>query len=383
MAPARPRDRAQTLHTSTQGEEELFPSYFPLPSERRLHKREREEPARVPAAFEGISTHSGRKDADVLGTINAGWGDAGLHPETFWLGYAAITAAGWRPSSPDPRESMHAFYRAFYGFGAVEMDRIYELMSYQAQVWSDSWERNDTTARKPIFGYSRRINVPRAPAEDFTIDLPRPPAPYDLAYGYPWSWANRRRLELAAAARKELEELHALLDTNLERVHVNRYNLEVFASIARLYAQNLDFLEGLAAVDASFAEASRATHDGKFAEALARIDQALDTALALEESRKDVLRRVEHVWYESWRPRVLRANGRQFFHELDDVKDHEPDRTVDLSYLVYRQLLLPLDDWFGRILEARNTFAMQHGLPARVRVLRADLLIDYGLCCNR
>ena len=355
----------QMLHTSTQGEEELFPSYFPLPNDRRLHKREREELPRVPAAFEGLSTHSGRRDADVLGTINAGWGDAGLHPETFWLGYAAITAAGWKPSSPDPREGMHAFYRAFYGAGGVELDRLYELMSYQAQVWSDSWEYNETTARKPIFGYSRKINVPRAPADDFTIDLPRPPAPYDLAHAYPWSWANRRRLEIVADARREFEELSELLDANLGRVHVNRYNLEVFESIARLYEQNLDFLEGLASIDQSFAAASKASLAGKPRDAVAAMDRALDEAHALKESRDEVVRHAERVWYKTWQPRALRANGRQFFHELDDVKDHEPDRTVDLSYLVYRQLLLPMDSWIAEALAARNSFALRHALPER------------------
>ena len=32
------------------------------------------------------------------------------------------------------------------------------------------------------------------------------------------------------------------------------------------------------------------------------------------------------------------ANGRQFLHQLDDVKDHVPDRTVDMTYLVDREL---------------------------------------------
>jgi hypothetical protein len=36
-----------------------------------------------------------------------------LHPETFWLGYAAGTAAGWRPNSPDPEESVDNFYKLF------------------------------------------------------------------------------------------------------------------------------------------------------------------------------------------------------------------------------------------------------------------------------
>ena len=63
-------------------------------------------------------------------------------------------------------------------------------------------------------------------------------------------------------------------------------------------------------------------------------------------------------------PRVAEANGRRFLHEVDDVKDHLPDRTVDMSYLVYREKLLPFGDWVKAIASARNEFAAAHQLPA-------------------
>ena len=355
----------QMLHSSTQGEEDLFPNYFILPDDRRLHKPERPEKPRVQDGFEWISTHTARTQADVLGVINAGWADAGLHPDTFWLGYAAITAAGWRPSTPDWREVTQSFYRPFYGPGARNMDRLYQLMSHQAQFWADSWDRADTTARKPIFGSSRRVFVPRQAAKDFTIELPEAPAPGDLAYSYPWSWANRKRLDLASQFRQENDELLNLLDENLGRVEVNRYNLEVYVSIARLYRQNLDMLASLRLIDARLSSAYAASRGGKAREALSAVDQALDEAREIRKQRNTVLRFAEECWYKSWQPRVLEANGRRFFHQLDDVKDHEPDRTVDMSYLVYRQLLLPFDDWYEKVLAARNSYANKHSLPAR------------------
>ena len=62
---------------------------------------------------------------------------------------------------------------------------------------------------------------------------------------------------------------------------------------------------------------------------------------------------------------MAEANGRRFLHDLDDVKDHHPDRTVDMSYLVYRQLLLPFDNWYQAVQSARNEYAKAHSLPAR------------------
>ncbi|HMD85806.1 MAG TPA: hypothetical protein VKO18_14015, partial [Terriglobia bacterium] len=49
----------------------------------------------------------------------------------------------------------------------------------------------------------------------------------------------------------------------------------------------------------------------------------------------------------------------------DDVKDHQPVRTVDMSYLVYRELLYPLGAWAGQVISIRNQYAQEHQLPAR------------------
>ena len=70
----------------------------------------------------------------------------------------------------------------------------------------------------------------------------------------------------------------------------------------------------------------------------------MQTARRIREERNAALREAVETWGKSWYPRVAEANGRRFLHELDDVKDHLPDRTVDMSYLVYRELLLPMED---------------------------------------
>ena len=71
------------------------------------------------------------------------------------------------------------------------------------------------------------------------------------------------------------------------------------------------------------------------------------------------------TWDQRWFPRVEDANGRHFLHELDDVKDHLPDRTADMTYLVYREKLLPFGEWVNAIAAARNQFAAAHQLPTR------------------
>ncbi len=354
----------EMVYVSTEGEEPLFPDYYVLPSSERLHAGTRTV-GRVPEMFERISYSTGRRDADLTGVVVAGWADPGLHAETFWLGYATGAAAGWHPGSPDPRESMSAFYRLFYGPSAVNMGRVYQLMSFEAQFWADSWETAPSTARKPIFGNSYGVFTPPRPARDQTLALPAIPSPEDLALGFDWSQQNVRRLELTSKFLAENDELVDLLNMNLARVEFNHHNLEVFIAVAELYRQNLVMLESLARIDASLKAASAAAAKQKPGDAVAAIDRSLDLAEEIRARRNRALHDAVATWYKSWFPRVVEANGRRFLHELDDVKDHRPERTMDMSYLVYRELLLPLGEWVEKVQSSRNQYAQTHNLPPR------------------
>ena len=353
----------QMIYTSSEGEEKMFPNYFVLPSTQRLHT-ERGISERVEDTFQKISFDSSRKNADLMGMFNAGWADMGLHPETFWLGYATAVGTGWHPGTPSPRESMSAFYPLFYGWGAVNMDRVYQLMSLGAQFWSDSWDTVKSKARKPIWGNSNQIYKTPHPADDQAIPLPQAPGA-DLAYTSTWSKDQARRLELAAAFYPQNDELLGLLRENLQRSTVNRYNLEVYLAIAVLYRQNLDMLLDLGRIDALLARAAHDAQSKQPRRAVGALDQALQLASQIRRQRNAALQDATATWYKSWHPRVAEANGRKFLHQLDDVKDHLPDRTVDMSYLVYRQLLLPFGEWVEKVQTARNQYAQAHQLPAR------------------
>ncbi|MBV6430472.1 MAG: hypothetical protein IANPNBLG_00585 [Bryobacteraceae bacterium] len=353
----------EMIYTSTQGEERQFPHYYPLPQSRRLHA-ERPPARRVYDTFAKIAHDTARRDADLMGMISAAWGDAGLHPETFWLGYAAAAASGWHPGSPNPGETMAVFYPLYYGNRIYNMDRIYQLMSGQAQFWWDSWEVGPSKARKPIWGNSEGIFQPPHAARDQSIPLPPAPSP-DLGYASDWTKENAKRLELAADFLVENDELLGLLGANLPLVDRNAYNLEVFLSIAGLDRHNIEMLRGIARMDGLLRGASSAARGNRAREAVRLADQAIEQAYEIRYSRNRALAGATATWYKSWYPRAGEANGRRFLHELDDVKDHAPDRTTDMTYMVYRELLLPFGEWTEQIRMARNSFAAAHKLPVR------------------
>jgi hexosaminidase len=365
----------QMVYTSVEGEEPLFPNYYLLPDADLLHPSE-QRIGRVQemvgsikqSSLERLSSMQGAHpmpgQADVMGVFIAGWADAGLHPETFWLGYATAPAAAWNPHvSPD--ELMDSFYALFYGRGATRMGRVYQLMSEQAEFWDDSWDRFASSVRTPIWGDSDRIFQPPRPAHDQTLThLPVPSAPL-LQLGHDWSLENLKRLQLAAKFLDQNDELIDLLRANMDRVDFNRYNLEVFLSVAGLYRQNLQMILAVGRINDLLRSAATAAARAEAAEALNSIDQALELAASVRQERNAALQNATTTWYKSWLPRVAEANGRRYLDEVDNVKDHHPVRTVDMSYLVYRELLYPLDEWADRTQSVRNQYAQAHNLPAR------------------
>ena len=359
----------QLIFTSTQGEEPVFPDYCPLPLADRLHPRSgAEEPGRVAEIFRAVSSPEARQRADLMGAFVAGWADAGLHPETFWLGYATGLAAAWHPDSSGPDELMNTFYRLFYGADLPGMPRLYQLMSRQARFWDDSWETAPSHARTPIFGYSHGIFHPPRPAEDQTLPPLPVPSVDGLKLDRDWSRENLRRLELARGFLAENQELLGLLQDARSRVRFNRYNLEVFLSVAQLCRENLEMLLDLGRIDGEL-KAAQGLAGTDPARAVAHLDEALELARRVWWRRNQAYLGAVAAWYESWFPRVLEANGRRYLDQVDDVKDHRPVRTVGMNYLIYRELSYPLGEWAEGAQSARNQFAQSHGLAARHRKL--------------
>ena len=156
--------------------------------------------------------------------------------------------------------------------------------------------------------------------EDQTLALPPVPSSTDLSYSSAWNRENAKRLELAGEALIENDELLNLLYSNLHRVEFNRYNLEVFISIAQIYRQNLLMLRSLVSIDAALEAAGKAAAQGRAADAVFSVDQALATAEGIRGERNRTLRQVNDILLQSWQPRVSEAKGRRFLHVMDDVR---------------------------------------------------------------
>lgn len=354
----------QMIYTNSQPNDPLFPAYSVLSPHEQVHPRRTEE--RATSVFNEISFSAARGQTEIAGVDIYAWGDAGPHPETFWLGYAVGLSAAWRPGSPDPKELAHSFYRLYYGRGTSAMDRLYQLMSTQAQFYGSSWDREPAGNEPLIFGYSYGIG-PFTPQHS-VLALPPVPEGAFLRLRGDSGRENARRTELAWKFLGENDELLNLLYRNLPSVEFNRYNLEVYLSLAKVCRQNLLLFQHLDEIAKSLEEARESAGKLRYPEALAALDKAIETAQRIRDERNDALAQLTAIWYKTWFPRVREGNGRHAPREPIQfvsmgTSESARRRQEGLLYVFERQFALPFGEWVNEVIAVRNRYAVAHDLP--------------------
>ena len=245
------------------------------------------------------------------------------------------------------------------------MGRLYQLMSEQGQFWKESWDVKASSARTPLWGdWDVIYKNPRPSLDQTLVSLPAPELPL-LTLDSDWEAGNATRVKMAGEFLAQNDELLDLIYANESRVQFHRYNLQIYLSIAQLFRQNLLMLAAMQQITSQMKLAAEYARRANSAAAVAALDQALNLAADIRNRRNEALQTAMDTWYQQWFPRAPEANGRRFLDQVDDVKDHLPVRTVDLSYLIYRELLYPFDDWAERTVSARNQYAEAHHLPAK------------------
>ena len=367
----------QLIYTATQGEEPLFPNYYKFPEKKDSQsnlalsddKQQQSDIAEgsINDVLKEVTSAIAAGNSDFMGVIVAAWGDAGLNPETFWLGYAAGAAPGWNHKQQTSQDLMTRFFTSFYGHNAIDMGKVYQLLISQSQFWENSWEWEASKNRTPIFGNSDTIYATPMPAKDQKLaPLPVPSA--NLSVNVNWGEDNKEKLILVEKYLEENDELMNLLQQNMLKADYQHYNLQVLFTVAQLCRQNLNMLLDLKRIN-EFLILSSDVASMRPLLAISLLDQALDQVKRIRNDRNQVLDAVNTVWYQDWYPRVAEANGRKYLDQVDDVKDHPPARTVDMSYLIYRELKYPLGQWAEEVRKVRNQFARDNNLPIREEII--------------
>jgi hypothetical protein len=347
----------QMAYVSMQGSELLFPDHLSLESERGISK------GRLESAFESISFGRHWK-GNPIGVFGAAWDDSGLHNETFWLGWSAVAQYGWKPVTPSVEQHVAEFMNLYYGPRATGMVEIYRSLQRQARAWQRTWDRVPSRARGPGYGNSDGKGIGTA-RSDITLSPPPLPQGPDLKVQPVLADKYSKFLAEARSRMLENDQLVHALQTNFSRVDRNRYNLEVFLSLARFIGHHWRLLVALVDSENSLRQAEAAAQRKDPRRAVGHMVAAYNTLDRLQQEGLKTFDDLKTVYEKSRFPKGQSVGGRKFVHILDDTKDHWADRTPDLSFMMAPEQGIGLSPWRKQLFELIQTYAKQHNVPVR------------------
>ena len=343
----------QIAYTPIQGNEMLFPNYF------HTQFRGKELNGCLVDAADTIPKTLENK-AELMGTFAGAWDDAGLHNETFWLGWATVTQYGWTIGTPGIEQSTADFMDAFYGYNSPDMVEVYKLLQEGARFYENLWDRVPSTERGPGYGSSRGkgMGVDRF---DLTLELPPLPTPGDINMAPAFNYKYALKLEAALKQKQKNDRLIGLLQRSFSRATRNRYNLEALLSIAYLERHTINTLLNLSRIENLLVQGSLARRD--FANVVTHLVEAYKLADEIKKEEREMWSNLKVVWEKSHFPKCRSVDGKDFVHVLDDVKDHFADRRLGLEYMLAPFERMNLDEWQGQLAVIIRNFAKAKKVP--------------------
>ena len=340
---------AQLAYNSMQGSELLFPNYF------QCLYRGRQIAGRLHDASVSVQKLLDMK-MNLIGTFAAAWDDAGLHDETFWLGWATVTQYGWTPAKPSLEQSIADFMDVFYGKSGEAMLENYRLLQRGARFFESSWDHVPATDLPPKYGNSKgkqnlmrtnRVIVPPALPQLVGKTLKA-----DSSFSTKYTAVITRAHEI----KPENEQLILSLMQSLTRVTRNRYNVNIFLSIAYFEKHFIDMILGLEKAEKTLTLAAGQSSRGEMQEALQSLQTTHRIVCDILRDRAQMWGNLKSTWEESRFPKGRSVDGRQFIHKLDDVKDHFADRRAGLDYMLAPLQRIGLEKWCADLRKVTKEF---------------------------
>ncbi len=342
-------------NTSVGGSERLFPNYFFLPATTHNH------PDRLEIISQSVKNILA-EGVTPLGTFAAAWDDRGQHEETFQLAWATVTQYGWTPYWPTVEQNVADFMDVFYGQNSPDMTSIYYLMIEGAQFFAEGWDKVTSTERGPGYGNSYGKGIGTGHTDEVLI-VPDIPKKNTLSVTPIFSANYSELITQAQTMKFKNDILIKQLNRYVGQVERNRYNLEVFLSIAYLQRYFIKTVLTLNNAEVLMMRASSAANTGKHAEAVMFMAEASNDVESLIKWSDWMWQNLTLTWEKSRYEKNRSVDGHDFVHVLDDVKDHFADRRKGLDYMIAPFQRMNLPNWRNKLNERINEYAASHNVP--------------------
>ncbi len=266
----------------------------------------------------------------VDGMINTSWDDAGLHNQMWMLSFVTAAEYSWSGSQPSLKKFTSNFFKNYYGEKTMDMEELYYLLNEGAYYYMSTFERNVWH-----YGTIGKTHLP---------DLPRGDA---LEYDPFW---NREYSEMVQKSRIEYGRIDRALQIieNNEVLGIKRpYDFELFKTIANLIRHTCQTYADLSMLERTITRA----HQNTFVSHQSAYNYLLEARIIIENNlkrRSDVYNNLVSVWEKTRLPKGLSTNNKKYFYMQDRAR-HFANRRPDLSFLIYDEQLLDLEDYLEKL----------------------------------
>ena len=316
------------------GIEQLFLPYFFVKNGKGLI-----ESGSLENSFKFLKETMGKGVFD--GVIRTSWDDSGLPMQAWMLSFATTAAVSWNASGPELPEFTATFFKNRYGPAANGIDTLYGLLNEGAYFYMESFER-----RVWAWGNIGKTHLP---------DLPRGDA---LEYDPFWNKEYAERVKISEDFLTKMDRALAICKQNLDAKIYNRYDIEIFKSLAELIRHTALTYQDLSSLEASI----KAAHDQRFL----NIDSAYHHLKAAEQivmghlsRREKVFTELVTLWEKTRLPKGMSTKTKQYFFEQDRTR-HFANRVPDMSYLVYDETLLNLEGYLVNLQQYMRFFKQRY-----------------------
>jgi hypothetical protein len=304
-------------------------------------------------------------DEPPLGVFGAAWDDAGLHNETFWLGWSTVAQYGWTAGTPALSQHISEFMNIYYGPNVVGMVEVYKGLGEQGGFFERSWDRVPGPLG-PGYGGPRGKGIPDSTGFRRKHTLPQPALPHlpelEFARVYVGPYGD-----LVEKAREMLEKASVIehrLQENMFRATHNSYNLEVFLAITDFARHHAEMLVAMKMIEDRLAAASSASNTYQPERALIALVDAQKIASRILQDRETTFQSLKATYEKSRYPKGRSLNGRDFYPVPDDVKAHWADRRPDLSFMIMPEENIGLESWRDQLRGIILSYAELNGLSS-------------------
>jgi len=338
----------QLAYIPIQGSERLFSNYFSASYSEISH-----------TVRNGINA-----GAEPIGSFAAAWDDCGLHEEVFHLGWVTVTQYAWNYYGPTIEQTVADFMDVFYGNNSQDMTSVYRLLIEGSQFFASGWDKVTSTERGPGYGNSNGKGIGTRRTDD-VLALPELPLEVTLKITPKFSENYKELIAGSENMKVKNDHLIDILLHSVTKVERNRYNLEVYLSIAYLERYFINTILTLRDAEALLLQAQSAAAEGKPANAVASMVEASNRVGSLISWSNWMWDNLTATWEKSRYEKGRSVDGRDFVHVLDDVKDHPADRRKGLDYLIAPFQRMNMPGWRTQLNERINKYASDNKVQVR------------------